>query len=420
MKYIRKEIDGGIGITFVMDEKFKTGCLTVRFITKLGDDAAQNALGISVLNVTNSKCRSITEFNEKLGMLFGASAGTFVRKRGDVQILGISASWVSSRYALEGVDTDQQMIEIVRDCIFSPDAENGAFSDKPFRITKKDLLDHIGTEIDNKRNYALMKAAETAFCGEPAGSACYGTKEAAEKITASSAFEAYRKILETARVEIFFSLPYDRPDAIQPVIDGFTQMSRRPQDIDFRKISPAKETLSEVREDMEMQQSKMVMVFKSGSEDVFAMKMMSIILGESPVSRLFVNVREKMGLCYYCVSRFVSSKNTLMVDCGVSEKDTEKAKEAIAAQIEDISSGNISDEDIERAIALLETSVESLGDSQSSYSGWYFESFCDGYSPEPEEYLANFRSVTKERIAAAARSLVPDTVYILCGREDGK
>ena len=55
MKYIRKEIDGGIGITFVMDEKFKTGCLTVRFITKLGDDAAQNALGISVLNVTNSK-----------------------------------------------------------------------------------------------------------------------------------------------------------------------------------------------------------------------------------------------------------------------------------------------------------------------------------------------------------------------------
>lgn len=414
MKYNRTELAENIGFSSIIDEKFKTARLSVRFITNLDKtSAAANSLGMGVLSSSNGKYKTFAEMNEKLSLLYGASLGTSSKKRGDIQILTLSASWINNRFAIDGEDIDGEMLQIVRDCIFAPNAENGEFDADSFRITRKDILDRIDAEINNKRGYALSRASEIAFKGEPAELSCYGDRKSAESVTSSEAFAAYKKFLETAQVEICYISPEENPEAAELFKKSFAAVNRDSKPVKFRNISPVHSEVAEGSDEFDVRQCKMVLTFKSDSDDAFAMKLVSAIFGETPVSKLFVNVREKLSLCYYCACRVISSKGALMVDSGVERENINKAKDEIIRQLDEIKNGNISDEEIQSAMLALENGLEQIGDTASSYESWYFERFCDGEVVTPEERLNDYKNVTKARIVQAANSLKLDSIYFM-------
>ncbi|HCD70002.1 MAG TPA: insulinase family protein, partial [Ruminococcaceae bacterium] len=77
--------------------------------------------------------------------------------------------------------------------------------EKVTEMMRAELIDSIDSVINDKSRFAAQNAAKIAFAGEPDELPPTGTHEDAEKVTAKSAFAAYREILETARVEIFAS-----------------------------------------------------------------------------------------------------------------------------------------------------------------------------------------------------------------------
>ncbi|MBR4627152.1 MAG: insulinase family protein [Ruminococcus sp.] len=418
MRYNRTEIARNIGFSSIIDEKFKTGSLTVRFMTRLsGETAAANALGIGALSSSSADFPTLAKLNEKLSSLYGAGLSTFARKRGDVQILGLTASWLTKKYAFDGEDVDREMLSLIRGCIFSPNVKDGEFDAESYAITKKDLLDRIDAELNNKRGYALSRASEVAFRGEPAEYSCYGSKESAAAVDSAGAYSAYKELLSDAQVEIFYIAPVEDPGFCDMFRESFSGMSRTPSPVVFRTPSPLSSEVNTDSDEYDVRQCKMVMTFKTSSEDFFAVKMLSTIFGETPVSKLFMNVREKMSLCYYCASRVVSAKGAIMVDSGVERANIEKAKAEILGQLEEIKKGNITDSETESALLSIENTVNQIGDTPASYSGWYFERFCEGNSRSPEEQLALYREVTKERIIEAAKSLSLDSVYLMLDKE---
>jgi predicted Zn-dependent peptidase len=147
------------------------------------------------------------------------------------------------------------------------------------------------------------------------------------------------------------------------------------------------------------------------------MKLLSTIYGETPVSKLFMNVREKMSLCYYCACRTVASKGALTVDSGVERENIEKAKTEIIRQLDEIRQGNITDEELESALLSLDNALTQVGDTPNSYSSWYFERFCDGNIVTPEQQFTEYKNVTKARIVQAANSLSLDSVYLMLDKE---
>ena len=162
----------------------------------------------------------------------------------------------------------------------------------------------------------------------------------------------------------------------------------------------------------------MVLVFKSEKDDKYAMKMLSALYGETPFSKLFANVREKMSLCYYCASSFARTKNTIFVDCGVESKNIETARNAIIAQLDEIIRGNFSDEDIQNVLTAFENGFSGIGDTAGSYINWYKSAVYEGEYLTPEQTLEEYRAVTRERIIECAESLVLDTVYVMKSREE--
>ncbi len=421
-EYLRKTIANGIGYTTIIDPKFKTQRVQVVLLTGLEKDtASENAMAVGILGSSNSKYKNISEITAKLNSLYGANISIDISKASDSQKLGIGVSSICSKYALEGEDINSEVLAILLDCLFSPNIcqnpETGMteFAAEPFDFRKKDLLDSIEAEINNKRGYALMQAQKSAYKNENAAHSSYGTKETAEAVTPQSAFEAYKNLLRTAQVEIYFVGPEENVTAEKMISDAFSAIERTPKEIQLKNPSPLKNEVCRADEKLDVNQCKMVMALKCDSDDLDALKLMNTIFGATPFSKLFVNVREKQSLCYYCASRYSHLKKTLLVDCGVEEENIQKTEKEILNQLEEIKNGNFSDEDMKNSVLSILNSLKSVGDTTSSYVNWYFNCYAYGETKLPEQEAQSISAVTKERIIEVAKSFKLDTVYVMRG-----
>lgn len=419
MEYNRIQLAENIGLSVIRDEKFKSSLLTVRFITGLSPKtAAANVLGLSCITASSSRYRTIAELNSRLNELYGASLGSSAGKSGDVQILRLYSSWINSRYAFDGEDMQKEMAELICGCIFSPNVSDDAFDSESFKIMKNDLLDRLDGEINYKYGYAVSKACETAFRDEPAAYPAFGKREDAEKVTAESALAAYRSLLKTAQIEISFVSAENSDVIVEELCRYFTGIERKSIKYDIRSVSCLKEQPETVFQEFDVNQCDLVMIFKTDSDDYYALSMLNILLGDAGFSRLFVNVREKNSLCYFCGSSFIYSKNAMIVGCGTDRKDVERAKKEILHQLCELCSCNITDKELNDTFMSVKSAVSTMGDTMSSYAGWYFDRLFYDHPYDPDDYLEEFRKVTKERIAQAARSFRLDTFYCLTGKEE--
>ena len=67
------------------------------------------------------------------------------------------------------------------------------------------------------------------------------------------------------------------------------------------------------------------------------------ILGTTPSSKLFQNVREKESLAYTVRSRYYRFKDIIVIYAGINKENYKKALDVIKIQLEDMKNGNITD-----------------------------------------------------------------------------
>lgn len=421
-EYSRKVLDGGVGYTTIIDPKFKTQRVNVSFFTELKiETVSENAMAVGILGCSNSKYKNISEITEKLNSLYGANINVDVLKAADNQRLSIGVNSICNKYALEKEDINAEILSILLDCIFSPNVvqnpETGKmeFASEPFDFRKKDTLDAIDAEINNKRGYAIMQAMKSSYVNEGCSISSYGTKETANAVTPASVYEAYLNLLKNAQIEIHYVGPETNDAAEKMLSDAFSKLERNPEDIKFYNPSPIKSEVCRVSEKLDVNQCKMVMAFKGECDDYDAVMLMNTIFGATPFSKLFVNVREKQSLCYYCASHYSRFKNTMHVDCGIEEENIEKAEKEIINQLDEIKKGNFSDEDIKNSVLSIVNSLKGTGDTTSSYIAWYLGCYMKNEISEPDDEARRIAAVTRERIIEAAKSFKLDTVYVMRG-----
>ncbi|MGN0606294.1 MAG: EF-P 5-aminopentanol modification-associated protein YfmF [Oscillospiraceae bacterium] len=417
--YSRDKLADGISFTSVVDSKFKTNTIRIKIMTKLNSETASaNALALGIIASANSEYTSQTELAAKMNSLYGGSLFADVGKTGDIQVLTLGASVINNKYTFDGEDITGEMLDIIECCLFRPDVHDGSFNEKEFRHRKQDLLDSIDTEINNKRGYAILRAQQTIFRDEPSAYSSYGTRETAEKLTPQNVYSAYCELLKTAAVEIYYVSDEENNELKERFRKSFAGIERSFCDVQLKNPSPVKEKSERVTDRLDVNQMKMVMAYKTDYEDIYPIIVMNTILGSSPVSKLFANVREKMSLCYYCASAFAASKNTLMIDSGIEKENFEKAEKAINEQFEEIKRGNFTDDEINNAVLSILNSIKGVGDTPSSYISWYFKCLCRGEIIEPDEEAERIKSVTRQQIIDCANSFRADTVYIMTGIEE--
>mgnify|MGYP000847761268 FL=1 len=415
----RRKIADGVYFSSITDKRYKKNLISVAFSTQLSEDTAtENVIVPVLLTKCNSKLPTYKAFNNKMSRLYASGIGGTAGRQYDLQTISFGAYYLDDIYALSGEKMTGIMTDILIDCLTSPVTENGVFSEKFVELEKKTVIDNIETAINDKRSYAIERAMKTICKGEPASVCSYGTVEKAKLITPDSAYKAYRRMLETMPCEIICTGCSDFDGVAEKFAAAFEKAGRHDIENTTIALSPVKTQTEEVTERLTVNQSKLVLGFKSHSDDDAALVLLQKIFGGTTSSKLFRNVREKMSLCYYCSAARNDLKGIMLVNSGVENENIEKTKEAVIDQLEEIKNGNFTNDDINFAEMAIKNDFKSVADSAGNVSNWYFDCIRKNDIVTPEEKLGRYLGVSKERIIAAAKSMVLDSVYVLTGNEN--
>ena len=142
LSYSREELGRGISLTRIYDKKFKSNCVKIAFISPLNEKTAcVNAMLQTVLVTSNAEIPSRTKLTSTLTGLYGSSIGTNCGTIGDYQSVGLSASFISDDYTIDGEVISVQVVRQLLNCLLRPHLVDGKFCEKYFTLRKQELID---------------------------------------------------------------------------------------------------------------------------------------------------------------------------------------------------------------------------------------------------------------------------------------
>ncbi|MBP0966128.1 MAG: insulinase family protein [Oscillospiraceae bacterium] len=412
--------ENGLRYTALCSPKFRSCLLTFYFyVHRTPETAPVHALLTDLLTASSVAYPDHAALSLRLESLYAADFSAKLSLCGDDAALVFTASWLDDRYALNGEAVTEQVLELVLGCLLRPNAENGAFCDPAFRICKQNLLDDIDCLCNDKREYALQQAAAVAYQGTPAEISVHGSRAAAETVTPEQAYKVWQEILRTSFAEIVCVTPEPKPEIREKVLGALNGLSRDAAFFSFdapgqRKAAPALQT-----EAMPLEQSKLVLVYRYDDIPREVLAVLCGVLGGIPESLLFLNLREKQGLCYYCALQSSQFKHTVTIDCGIDAEQAETVQRVVAEQLRTLQSGGFPEEMMRQAVLQYEYHAAAVQDALDSTASAAAAMYRRRDLRTPEMLAAAMRQVTREQIAAAAAQLTPDTVYLLRA-EDGE
>ena len=415
---IRRELFPGVWLRAIHTNKFKSAYLSVTLLAPLEPEtAAANALIPAVLRRGTAAHPDMESLSAALDELYGGAIEPAVRKKGETQCVGFVASFLDDAYTLQGESILDAAAGLLGEVLLKPYIQNGIFAPDYVEGEKANLLDRIRGQINDKRTYATHRLIQT-MCGEEAyGVDKLGDEAQVEAITPDSLWQRYRELLSTAAIEVYYcgsAQPERVEEALKTALrDLPVREDRTVPDCDVR--------LSAGSEAMDVTQGKLAMGFRTGGltcwEEDPALVLANAIFGGTAMSKLFMNVREKLSLCYYASSMLEKMKGLVLVSSGIEFDKYETARDEILAQLEAVRKGEIEDWELEGARRILIGGYQATLDEQGRQEEFWLGQSVAGQEDTIEELAARFESITREQVAAAAQKLELDTIYFLKGKE---
>ena len=415
----RTEILPGVYLTAVQSDKFKTGCFSLNLLRPMKkEEAAANALIPSVLLRGSETCPDIASISAKLDELYGASVGTLVRKKGEVQLVGFYCDYVQDEYVDEPVFAP--LMAFLAELLLNPRLENGAFPEAVVDSEKLNLENAMLSRINDKRTYAASQLIRTMCAGQPYGIPRIGEPEDLKNITAKSLYAHYRDLLATSRVELFYMGSLS-PEAVTKVLQA--ALAELPRAEVFVPVgttpAPQARPVQEKTERLDVTQGKLSLGFftdiTAKDPRYPALVLAATVFGGGATSKLFTNVREKMSLCYYASASFEKFKGVLSVSSGVEFSKLETAKKEILRQMEACKAGDITDNELESARGYLVSDLKIAMDSPGRLDDYYMGQILLEQDGTMADLASAIARVTKQEAAEAIQALRLDTIYALEG-----
>ena len=419
MEKTRTKLAEGVYLTYLPARKFKTSLLSAQFVTPLRRETASTyALLPAVLRRGTVSCPDMGSLSARLDRLYGARIEYTVRKKGENQCVGFVASLIDDSFAPGGEKLLEPVADLLGELICDPVTERGRFVPAYFESEKTNLLDAIRSIINDKREYADSRLLQTMCADEPYGVPRLGDEAGAERIQPKRLYALYQELIATARLEIFYSGSAPRERVEHAMLSALSALPRdKVRDIALFQPHPPRQEVLRVEEALDVTQGKLGMGFACGSDDYAAMMLGNTLFGGSSNSKLFLNVREKLSLCYYASSLYHRQKRLITVSSGIEFADFQRAYDEILAQLEAVKNGDLEDWELEGARSTLLNAYASMDDSQGKLENFYLGQAATGQSETPEELAEQVRQVTEERVRAAMETVRLDTVYFLRGEE---
>lgn len=413
------ELQPGITLRCYPDHRFKHSCLSFQIVRPMQrQEVALNALLPAVLLRGTRQHPDLRSITFRLDDLYGAAAGTLCRRVGDYQTTGIYCSFIEDKYAMPGDRVLEPMIGFLGELLLDSLLEDGAFHPGFVESEKKNLISTIEAELNDKRGFAMGQMLKIMCREDSYGIPRLGEPEQVAAITPRMLYDHYRKILRESPIDVFYvgSAPAQQVKTLlQKMLQGLERDYRPlPEQTPFCDVGGEDAT-----EQLDVVQGQLCLGYTTPitnrSPQFAAMQVMNSVFGSGMTSKLFMNVREKLSLCYAIHSTYYGSKGIVTVGAGIDFANEEKTRAEIQNQLSACQAGDISPEELAAAKESMLSSLRGTHDSPGAIEGYYATMALSGLKMDPDAYMQAISDVTISDVVAAAGTVKLHTSYFLKG-----
>ena len=281
--------------------------------------------------------------------------------------------------------------------------------------------DVIGEEItmvrENPSDHIGDMLSAAMWPGHPLGQPISGTLESIEAVDHAT-LARFRDAHHFRRdVVIAAAGPYSIDD-VAAMLDGLVPDCQRAAEnlVVFQSDVSPPVRLCEIRETDQLQLALAWRTPGRHSEDRHALRLLSLMLGETASSRLFLDMREERGLCYH-----VSSDVTLFdevgafeIHAGLDPEGREEALECIFKHLRDLAENGPAPGELERAKRLAISQAKLALETTASHAAWVGESLLDfGRIPSQNEWRSCIDGVSFKSIINICNALYYSRSYAI-------
>ena len=417
----REEILPGVWFSYFNSNKFKTSVLSLSFLTELDrETAAMNALIPAVLTRGSTLYPDIEKIGNITDELYGVEISPVVRLIGEIQCSGFIVSFPEAKFLPVERNYNREVIDLTAELLLHPLTRGGLLNKEYVDSERQKLAENIRSLINEKASYASHRCIEEMCCYEAYAIGQYGNAEDCESINYKKLTKQYHNLLLTSPVEIIYCGSESFENMCSYLQTAFVTLPRGVINYDIGtdiRMNAVEETVRYCEEHLNVTQGKLVLGFRLGdwmeNPNPAILSVFNAVYGSGVTSRLFRNVREKLQLCYYASSLVYLAKGIMLVSAGIDFDRFETAKNEILFQLEDISKGNITEEEMEWARASVLSNLRSIPDSPVTLESYFFRKLISGAVIDTDEYAEAVKEVTLQDITELAGSIIPDMIYFL-------
>ncbi|MBR5285716.1 MAG: insulinase family protein [Clostridia bacterium] len=412
----------GVYLAACKTEKFKSAVMTVSFAVPLDVETASGySLLTNLLSLSTGSYNTMQSFSVIKDELYALGLDAFVQRRGEILLVRLEINTIADSFAFDGERVLYRATQLLGDAIFNPHLENGVFPTRNVETEKDCLIEEIESLIENKPSYAMFRARQIMCKGEPFAVDAGGETERVLALDGEQLIGFHRHIIENAPIFITYAGEADF-EYVEECVKAHLNFTPRENKLPDSVVHTHCGEILRVREEMEMEQTVLILGFTTEMPDTpkkrAILTVYDEIFGGSPASKLFMNVREKEGLCYYCSSYPAARKNILFVSCGLEDGFEDKAIDAINNEVDEMKLGNFTDSDLQNAKNSIIRALKSFETDLNSINGYLLGQIINEVSSTVEENIELVLSVTRDEVIEFAKCVTPELIYILGGANE--
>lgn len=393
----------------ISTDKFMENILSMRWNMDLNPDdiTAMNLLS-AMLNGRSEKYPTRQEWSQATSRAYGLKAVWRLFTMCDQVVLEFRVRWLNSAWM-----DDEEYIPLLLDLIDQA-AFHPVFSEKNLEQAKmlhKQRLMQLRQDPDW---LALSRALQICQKDHPITIPASGTLEQADGVTLEQVKSLFEKVTKQGNLYL--------AGDIEPEVEAYCKEHFDAQPSHVSLLGVSEQPVREEKEEKDISQSSLAMIYATGTlstdEDYFSSFVLCSLLGQSSVSLLFEEVREKHSLCYSISTSSVASCGVMAVSTAAARENIDQARELIEQIIEQVKEGQFEQETLDLVKREILDNLSSQADSASSMIEQAFLNEILDRPLSVEEMKREVAAVTKEDIAKSARKLKLLSVVEILSREE--
>ena len=286
---------------------------------------------------------------------------------------------------------------------------NSLLPEKEMEKEKGVITEEINMIYDNPMAHVGVLWSKLLYGDQPAGWDIAGTKESVSRMTRQklSDYMGSQYVASNTIVCVAGQIKNDTEDKIKKYFSGSKDGSFAPKaKVVERQTQP--ECLLHFKETDQTHLCFGARAYNLFHPQRYAQDILGVILGGMMSSRLFMEVRDKLGLAYYIRTEAEANPDTgyLVTQAGVDNKNAEKAVAVILKEYKKISQERVSPKELKKVKDFTKGKMTLLlesSDAVASFCG--IQALLEKDILTPEEIYAKINKVSAADVLKAAKDI---------------